>query len=120
MNLSPRWTGIFESAGYSVTHWLDCGDPGALDSEILYFAKEHGFVLLTHDLDFGAMLAATSGTSPSVIQIRARNLNPDLIANEVIAAIDQVTNEIQAGALLIIQPGSVRVRVLPLQFKPGT
>lgn len=116
MNLSPRWTGILNSAGHSAIHWLDCGNPNAHDSEVLLYAQQNEYVLLTHDLDFGAILAATSGTSPSVIQIRAGNLNPDLIATEVIAAIGQVTNELQSGALLIIQPGSTRVRMLPLQY----
>lgn len=118
MNLSPRWTEALTSCGHSAVHWLSCGKADALDSEVLSFARENGYVLLTHDLDFGAILAATAGTSPSVIQIRAGNLNPDLIAPEAIAAINQVTDELQSGALLIVQPGTARVRMLPLQVKP--
>ena len=36
------------------------------------FAGANGCVVLTHDLDFGAILAATQGRKPSVVQIRAR------------------------------------------------
>jgi hypothetical protein len=35
---------------------------------------------LTHDLDFSAILAATKGKKPSVIQIRARTASPRLWA----------------------------------------
>jgi predicted nuclease of predicted toxin-antitoxin system len=117
MNLSPSWADKLSSAGYLAVHWSACGKPNALDSEILLFAEQNGYVLLTHDLDFGAILAASSGSSPSVIQIRAANLNSDSIATEVIAAIKQMTTELESGALLIVEPGSNRLRMLPLNPK---
>ena len=41
-----------------------------LHHEILSWTLANGFVLLTHDLDFSAILAATSETAPSVVQLR--------------------------------------------------
>lgn len=117
MNLSPSWADMLSSEGHDAVHWTACGKPNALDSEVLSYAKQNGYVLLTYDLDFGAILAASSGSSPSVIQIRAANLNPDSIATEVVAAIRQMTTELEAGALIIIEPGSTRLRMLPLHFK---
>jgi predicted nuclease of predicted toxin-antitoxin system len=35
------------------------------------YALANNFVVLTHDLDFGTILAATQGNKPSVVQIRA-------------------------------------------------
>ncbi len=80
-------------------------------------AREHGFVALTHDLDFGSMLAATHGDKPSVIQIRAANLAPEAIAAHVIAAVRQLGTELEAGALLTVEAGRTRARLLPLM--PG-
>ena len=37
------------------------------------FARVNGYVVLTHDLDFGAILAATHGNKPSVVQIRSEH-----------------------------------------------
>ena len=37
------------------------------DMKILVKAKEEGRILLTHDLDFGELLAASGGSLPSVI-----------------------------------------------------
>jgi predicted nuclease of predicted toxin-antitoxin system len=41
------------------------------------FAQSNDYGVLTHDLDFGAILAASQGTKPSVVQLRARDVSPD-------------------------------------------
>jgi len=71
--------------------------------------------VLTHDLDFGAILASTRGTKPSVAQIRAENIDPRVIGTAVIAALRQMTSELDAGALLTVEPGRTRLRLLPLE-----
>ena len=80
MNLSPRWVEILQSEGWDSVHWSEIGRPDATDSELMEWAREHGRVVLTHDLDFGAMLAATQATSPSVAQIRAQDVRPESLA----------------------------------------
>jgi predicted nuclease of predicted toxin-antitoxin system len=78
------------------------------------FARLHGYVVLTHDLDFGAILAATQGTKPSVVQIRSENVGPQVIGQRVIDALLQMTTELERGALLTVDPSRARLRVLPL------
>lgn len=70
--------------------------------------------MLTHDLDFGSILAATHGAKPSVVQIRAEDVSPDTIGKQVIAALRQMASELDDGALLTIDPKRTRLRVLPL------
>ena len=72
MNLSPEWVSFLEQAGFACVHWSTVGDPRAPDWELLAWARERGYVLFTHDLDFGALLAATRDRGPSVIQVRWR------------------------------------------------
>lgn len=77
MNLSPRWVKMLTDAGFETRHWSNCGSPDASASEIMAFAAADNHVVLTHDLDFGAILAATQGKKPSVIQIRADEVSPE-------------------------------------------
>jgi predicted nuclease of predicted toxin-antitoxin system len=70
--------------------------------------------VLTHDLDFGAILAATQGTKPSVVQIRSENVAPQAIGQPVIKALRQMTAELEGGALLTVDPSRARLRFLPL------
>jgi predicted nuclease of predicted toxin-antitoxin system len=66
------------------------------------------------DLDFGAILAVTRGDKPSVAQIRADDVSPDAIGEAVVRAVRQMTIELDQGALLTIEPGRARMRMLPL------
>jgi predicted nuclease of predicted toxin-antitoxin system len=79
------------------------------------FAKANDYVVLTHDLDFGAILAATGRDKPSVVQIRARDVSPDAIGTPIIDALRQMTEELDAGALLTVDPNRTRLRILPFQ-----
>ena len=114
MNLSPRWVSILVHAGFEAAHWSTLGRSNAPDAEIMAFAKANGYVVLTHDLDFGAILAATHGEKPSVAQIRSEDVSPDVIGKPVIAALRQMTAELEEGALLTLDPNRPRLRVLPL------
>lgn len=115
MNLSPRWVSLLADAGIEAAHWSTLGATNAPDAEIMAFAKTNGYVVLTHDLDFSAILAATHGDKPSVVQIRAEDVSPDVIGRPVVNALRQMTAELDEGALLTIDPNRTRVRLLPLQ-----
>lgn len=93
------------------------GPVGAPDTEILAYAAQHDYIVLTQDLDFSAILAATSGIKPSVVQLRSDNLDPDVIGAKVVSALRQLESEFDSGALLSIDPERTRVRLLPLQPK---
>ena len=114
MNLSPRWVELLNTAGFEAVHWSTIGPGNAADVEIMTFAREQGYVLLTHDLDFGAILAATRGQKPSVVQLRSENLSIEVIGRSVIDALREVATDLDDGALVTVDPGRTRVRVLPL------
>ena len=76
MNLSPRWVPFLAASQIEAAHWSTVGAVKATDTEIMAYARQHGHVVLTHDLDFSAILAATHGTRPSVVQIRSEELSP--------------------------------------------
>jgi predicted nuclease of predicted toxin-antitoxin system len=114
MNLSPRWVNRLIDAGFEAAHWSTLGALDASDTEIMALARDRGYVVLTHDLDFGSILAASRGEKPSVVQIRAEDVSPDTIGRLVINALRQMTTELEEGALLTIDPSRTRLRVLPL------
>ena len=114
MNLAPRWVSVLADAGFEAVHWSTLGANNAPDTEIMAFAKANGYVVLTHDLDFSAILAATHGEKPSVVQIRAEDVSPDVIGRPVIDALRQMRAELEEGVLLTVDPNRTRLRVLPL------
>jgi predicted nuclease of predicted toxin-antitoxin system len=117
MNLSPRWVGVLSTAGFKVIHWSSVGLRNATDVSIMQYARDFDFVVLTHDLDFGDILAATDGEKPSVVQLRSGDVSPEVMGTQVIASLGQMTAELIDGALLTIGPGRTRIRLLPLKSK---
>ncbi len=117
MNLSPQWVEALRNAGMEAVHWSVIGAATASDTEIMTYARVHHCIVLTHDLDFGAILAATQASKPSVVQIRSDDLSLDLIGKPVIAALQQMQQELLSGALLTVDPKRTRIRILPLLTK---
>jgi len=51
------------------------------------WARERDHVVLTHDLDFTALLAASQAAGPSVVQVRAQDVLPETLAPLVLRPI---------------------------------
>ena len=114
MNLSPDWISLLESHGWSAVHWSRIGDPRASDATIMEWAVTHESVVFTHDLDFGALLALSRATGPSVIQVRAVDVMPDRLGDAVLAALRQHEADLSSGALVVVDESRSRVRLLPI------
>ena len=114
MNLSPDWVAVLEQAGWETVHWSNVGNPRAADSEIMAWARQHGQVVFTHDLDFGTMLAVAQDEGPSVIQVRTQDVAPAAIGKLAVNALRQFQPELEKGALIVLDEARARVRMLPL------
>jgi predicted nuclease of predicted toxin-antitoxin system len=114
MNLSPLWVDELAKDGFAAVHWSTIGDPGAMDREIMDWARSNSHVVFTHDLDFGTMLALTHASGPSVVQLRGQDVLPDQLAATVVAALLQHETDLVAGALVVIDIAKSRVRILPI------
>jgi predicted nuclease of predicted toxin-antitoxin system len=115
MNLSPRRAVRLTDLGHSAAHWSTVGDPRAADVAILAWARARSHVLLSHDLDFPALLATTGQQGPSVVLLRRIRPEPGVLVAAVAQAITGHEPELVRGAILTIDPVGSRVRLLPLR-----
>ena len=114
MNLSPLWVDFFVQHGVESVHWSTIGDPRAADRSILAWARANQYVVFTHDLDFGTILAATNANSPSVLQIRTQDVLPVSLGTIVLTALQQFGHLLEQGALVTVDESSSRARILPI------
>jgi predicted nuclease of predicted toxin-antitoxin system len=114
MNLSPIWAEYLGTVGIEAQHWSSLGDAKAADRLIMAYAREHGYVVFTHDLDFGNILAVTHARGPSVIQVRTQDPVPAVVGALVVAAIHDYRVLLERGALVTIERDRQRARILPI------
>jgi predicted nuclease of predicted toxin-antitoxin system len=97
MNLSPSWIAILEGNGISAVHWSAIGKGSESDSVVLGWAREHDYLVFTHDLDFGAILASTKASGPSVISVRTQDVSPDHLGKKPREGLTRVSRDFSAG-----------------------
>jgi predicted nuclease of predicted toxin-antitoxin system len=85
------------------------------DTELIEFAAEKGFILVSADTDFGTLLAATGARAPSVVLIRRTvDRRADRLLALLLENLQQVDAALQEGAVVVLEDARVRVRRLPL------
>ncbi|MBI1790868.1 MAG: DUF5615 family PIN-like protein [Acidobacteria bacterium] len=114
MNLSPLWVPYLARHGFEALHWSSVGRPSAPDAEILAFAAANGYIVFTHDLDFGMLLAAHETRGPSVVQVRSQDVLPSAIGEAVLGAIQAAQPHLEKGAIVTVDPVRQRIRLLPI------
>lgn len=115
MNLSPLWENYLTEEGIECVHWSKIGKGNEPDSFLFDYAQKNNYFILTHDLDFGAILAYSKEDGPSVIQIRSNTITPDFFGKKLVSVLKQVESYLNEGALVVIDETRHRVRVLPLK-----
>lgn len=115
MNLSPRWAELLRQAGHDAVHWSNVGPATAEDQELMTWARTHGYVVVTNDLDFGAILAATQAEGPSVLQMRTAAVSPRSLGDRLLKALERFEQDLLAGALITVDERRERARLLPIK-----
>ena len=115
LNIPMSWVLLFEQAGLRAVHWSSIGPLTAPDKDLIERAAQQGWIVVTHDLDLATILASSGAIKPSVVQIRADNLQPDVTGRVLIHAISRVEDELVQGAVVTVEPGRSRITLLPFR-----
>lgn len=114
-NLSPRLAVLLTASGHDAVHIRDLGLEGVSDADAMSTAVDDGRVIISADTDFGALLAHSRATEPSVILVRALvDRRPPELAGILLANLERLSGHLQAGAIVAFTATQARVRPLPL------
>jgi predicted nuclease of predicted toxin-antitoxin system len=114
-NPSPLLAENLKAAGHDAVHVRDLGLDAATALVVLDQARSQDRVLVSADTDFGALLARSGATSPSVLLIR--RLVGRRAAEQaalIQANLPPVAEDLAAGAIVVLGDDWLRVRRLPL------
>jgi len=114
MNIPMKYTPLIEKRGIAVQRRRDVGAIDASDVEIMDYANNHDYIVMTFDLDFGTILSITRDLKPSIAQIRSSIQKADNAVELICDALLHYSDELKAGAILSVDLHKSRVRFLPL------
>ena len=84
----------------------------------MQWARDGGYVVLTCDLDFSALLATSGAAGPSVLQVRAQDVFPESLGAQVVRVLHEQSDALESGAIITIDELAARVRILPIRRQP--
>jgi predicted nuclease of predicted toxin-antitoxin system len=87
----------------------------ATDEVVLDRARAETRVLVSADTDFGALLAASGASDPSVLLVRrVVGRRVDAMLEIILANLETVADDLTNGAVVVIGNDQLRIRSLPI------
>lgn len=117
MGISPKTVAFLNDLGHDASHLHEYGLDRLPDADILQKARNEKSIVLTHDLDFGELVAASGARLPSVVIFRLRNMKPAQVNSYLRRIIHQYQKEHEQGVVISVTEGQIRRRLLPIVEK---
>ena len=115
-SLSPVVALQLSATGHDAVHVGDELRLNASDPEILAHAAEHDRVIVAADTDFGELLARHVSHKPSLVLFRRRRgRRPVDQVALLLEHLPDVQGHLGDGAVVVIEEGRIRVRLLPIR-----
>jgi predicted nuclease of predicted toxin-antitoxin system len=106
---------LLRAAGHDCAHVYELGLGGQPDEQIMAVADRENRILVSADTDFGELLANAPVLAPSVILLRRTDKQARSLAAVILANLEQVTDDLVAGALIVTSDTRIRARRLPMK-----
>ena len=114
MGIAPSTGRHLRASGHDVVHLLEEQLACLPNDQIVAKAQEEGRAIVTHDLDFGRIVALSGRSVPSVVTLRLGDMTPARVNVALDTALRAAGRSLEKGALVTITDRGIRVRVLPI------
>lgn len=114
MGISPGVVAHLKANGCDAVHLVEENLHRMSDHNILAKARSEERIVLTHDLDFGDLMAAGGAILPSVIIFRLACMTAANVNRHVDIILQEHTQALEQGAILSVSERRIRIRTLPI------
>jgi predicted nuclease of predicted toxin-antitoxin system len=112
MGLAQSTASYLRSRGHDAVHLRVQGLQSLADQEIVELARTEARIVVTHDLDFGRIVALAGAKTPSVITFRLSDMRPNRVNLVIGRVLERSASALESGALISVTDRGVRVRLL--------
>ena len=105
---------LLRDAEIEAIHTGECGMATSTDAEILEYARQEKYAIVTLDADFHTLLVLHHAVAPSVIRLRIQGLRGDATASLLLSLLERCDTELTRGAMISVTEDRVRIRYLPV------
>jgi predicted nuclease of predicted toxin-antitoxin system len=113
MGVSWRVIEWLRAAGHDAVHLHDEGLQRLPNGDIFQKGFAEQRIVLTFGLDFGEILAGSAGQVVSVVLFRLHDTRTEHVIERLRTVLEQSSPELLAGAIVVVEEGRHRVRILP-------
>lgn len=116
MNMNvPRELGRkLANEGHEYRHAAEAGMSKTSDVEVMERASANSEIIITHDLDYGHLLAFSGDKAPSVIILRLHNSHAENVFTKLTGLFPAIEKPLLEGAIVILEDSAHRIRKLPV------
>jgi predicted nuclease of predicted toxin-antitoxin system len=113
--ISPKTVEFLRRSGHDAIHVRELAMQRAPDRVLAEKARADNRILLTFDLDFGAILALGVVDRPSVVIFRLSDERADSVNRRLEAVLSEQAAALESGALILVEDTRYRIRSLPIR-----
>lgn len=115
MGVDIRVVQWLRQKGHDAKHLRDEGLHRIPNGEIFVKSISENRIIITFDLDFGEIVAFSKGRKVSVILFRLHNTRTPHLINRLATVLEDTTEALEEGAVVVVEESRHRVRYLPLR-----
>ena len=113
-NLACSCASAMRALGYEAVHVSEVGLTSTDDTEIVSYAVEHDYIIITFDLDFSRIVALSRQSFPSIITFRMGEISISTFRELILLHVPAFELGLKQGVLVTIDPRGVRIQPLPI------
>ena len=114
MGISQSTVNWLREKGHDAIHLREEGLHRISDIEVIEKGRKEERIILTCDLDFGDIMAASGGICPSIIIFRLENERPGNVSRRLAQVLEESPDALGKGAIISVEESRHRVRLLPI------
>jgi predicted nuclease of predicted toxin-antitoxin system len=114
-NLGLSYAKSLRAMGYEAAHVSEVNLTSTIDEDIVAYAINNDFIIITFDLDFTRIVALSQKVFPSIITFRMGEITVGEFEIQIIQYLPDLKEVILQGALVTIDNNGMRIKKLPFR-----